>query len=81
MNNASSNNRYLTPLENGNLFMNVEIPANTKATVFVPAQNADAIKESGKVLSEVNELKVKGSEDGYVQMELGSGVYHFVVQK
>lgn len=68
-------------IENGNLSMDVEIPANTKATVFVPAQNADAIKESGKVLSQVNDIKIKDTEDGYVVLELGSGVYHFVVQK
>jgi len=68
-------------IENGNLIMDVEIPANTTATVFVPSENADAVKENGKVLSEVNDIKVKGAEDGYVELELGSGVYHFVVQK
>ncbi|HUZ57248.1 MAG TPA: family 78 glycoside hydrolase catalytic domain [Hanamia sp.] len=66
-------------IENGNLLMDVEIPANTTATVFVPAVNADAIKESSKVLSQVNDIKVKDTEDGYVVMELGSGIYHFVV--
>lgn len=68
-------------IENGNLSMDVEIPANTTATVFVPAKNADAIKESGKALSQVNDIKVKEVEDGYVVLELGSGVYHFVVQE
>jgi alpha-L-rhamnosidase len=66
---------------NGYLLMDVEIPPNTKATVFVPGQNAGAIKESGKVLSQVNGIKEKVSEDGYVVLELGSGNYHFVVKK
>ncbi len=68
-------------IENGNLLMDVEIPANTTATVFVPAQNADAIKESGKILAQDDGIKVKGTEEDYVELELGSGVYHFVDNK
>jgi alpha-L-rhamnosidase len=60
--------------------MDVEIPANTKATVFIPASNADAITESGKSLSAQN-IKVDATENGYVQVEVGSGKYHFVVNK
>ncbi len=68
-------------VENGKLLMEVEIPANTTATIFLPAKNAEGIKESGKELSQVNDIKVKGAEDGYVVMELGSGVYHFEAEK
>jgi len=60
--------------------MEVEIPANTKATVYIPAANADAVTESGKSLSAGN-IKVAGTENGYVVAELGSGKYHFVVKK
>ena len=67
-------------IEKENLLMNVEIPVNTTAIVFVPAENAGTIKESGKVLSQVD-IKVKSSKDGYVVLELGSGAYHFVVGK
>ena len=68
-------------IENGNLIMDVTIPANTMATVFVPAKNAEVVKEGGKDLSQVNDIKVKGTEAGYVELELGSGVYHFEVKK
>jgi alpha-L-rhamnosidase len=68
-------------IENGNLLMDVEVPANTKATAFIPAKNADEIKESGKILSGANDIKVVGSQDGYVEIEIGSGVYHFEVKK
>ena len=68
-------------IQNGNLLMDVKIPANTTATVFIPATKGDAVTESGKILSQVNDIKVKSSEDGYVVMELGSGTYHFVVKK
>ena len=60
--------------------MDVEIPANTTATVFIPASNADAITESGKSLSSQN-IKVDETKDGYVEVEVGSGKYHFQVNR
>ncbi len=68
-------------LENGNLLMDVEIPANTLATVFIPAADADAVKESGEALSSKNILQIVKSEDGYVVVTIGSGTYHFTVSK
>lgn len=65
----------------GQLIMEVEIPANTIATVFIPADSGEEIEESGKKLSQIKEIKVIGSEDGYRTLELGSGVYHFAVTK
>ena len=41
--------------------MDVELPPNTNATIFMPAKNGDAVKGSGKVLSQVIDIKVKGS--------------------
>jgi alpha-L-rhamnosidase len=67
--------------EGSKIFMDVEIPANTTATVFLPAGNADSVKESGKALSEDNTIKLKGVKDNYVIVDLGSGVYHFEIQK
>jgi len=66
---------------NGNeTAMDMEIPANTTATVYIPAANAEAVSESGKSLS-ANTIKTTGTENGYVVVELGSGKYHFVVKK
>jgi alpha-L-rhamnosidase len=59
----------------------VEIPANTLATVFIPAADADAVKESGEALSSKNILQIVKSEDGYVVVTIGSGTYHFTVSK
>ena len=66
-------------LENGNLQMDVEIPANTLATVYIPAANADAVKEGGEMLSSRNIMQIVHSEDGYVVVTIGSGSYHFSV--
>ncbi|HLG38397.1 MAG TPA: alpha-L-rhamnosidase C-terminal domain-containing protein, partial [Chitinophagaceae bacterium] len=67
--------------EGDNILMLVEIPVNTKATVYLPASNADAVTEDGKLLSAIKEVQVKEIKDGYVQLEIGSGVYHFNIAK
>ena len=68
-------------VEAGKILMEVEIPANTTATVYIPAANANAITESGNPLSSLSDIKIAGSEDGYVALQLGSGIYHFEAKK
>lgn len=68
-------------LENGKLFLDVEVPVNTTATVYVPATKADSITESGVVISSSKEVQVAGTENGYVLLMIGSGKYHFEVSK
>jgi alpha-L-rhamnosidase len=63
--------------DNDQLELDVEIPANTKATIYIPAKSADAVKENGVALSSVSDLKVVGTENNYVVVEVGSGKYHF----
>jgi len=64
-------------VENGKLLMNVEIPANTTATIFIPAANASDIMESDKALSASKDITVAGNEKEYVVLKLGSGSYKF----
>jgi alpha-L-rhamnosidase len=64
-------------IENGKLQMDVEIPANTKATIYIPVKSADNILESGKAINTSADIKVSGNENGYVVVNVGSGVYHF----
>lgn len=61
-------------LENGKLKMDVSIPVNTFATVYMPAKAASDIMESGKAL---NNGIIQGSEGEYVILKIGSGNYHF----
>ncbi len=68
-------------VENGQVSMDVEIPVNTTATVYIPSTDAGTIKESGKVLSQVSNIKINAAADGYTPVELGSGQYHFSFQK
>jgi alpha-L-rhamnosidase len=66
---------------NGNeLTLDVEIPANTTADIFIPAASADAITESGKTLAGQKDLPVTGTDDQFVVVKAGSGKYHFVTK-
>jgi alpha-L-rhamnosidase len=65
-------------LDGNILTMDVEIPANTTCTVYVPGNDAGKITEGGKQLSEIKEINTAGNEDGYVILNVGSGKYRFV---
>jgi alpha-L-rhamnosidase len=65
----------------GQLSLNVEIPVNTTAIVYIPATDAGRIQEGGKKLSSVKEVELAGTEDGYVKVKVGSGSYLFTVAK
>jgi alpha-L-rhamnosidase len=67
--------------ENGRLQLDVEIPANTKATVYIPASTVESIKEGGRALTSVKELEVRGKEGDYIAVEVGSGSYQFTWEK
>jgi alpha-L-rhamnosidase len=65
---------------NGNdLTLEVEIPANTTADIYIPAASASAITESGKSLSGIKEIQVGDAADQYVVVKAGSGKYRFAV--
>lgn len=64
-------------LENEKLLLEVSVPANTTATVFVPSDGADGITESGRPVEQAVEIEFAGYRDGYAIFELGSGFYSF----
>ncbi|MGA2499515.1 MAG: family 78 glycoside hydrolase catalytic domain [Tepidisphaeraceae bacterium] len=66
-------------LAGGKFALDVTIPANTTATVWIPAKNSAAVTEGGKSLAEHPEIKVLRMESGCVVMEVESGKYAFVV--
>jgi len=59
------------------LIMNIEIPANTSAKVYIPTTNVSGIKENNKSLSKLSEIKVLESTDTETILEIGSGQYSF----
>nr|MBA2563508.1 family 78 glycoside hydrolase catalytic domain [Chitinophagaceae bacterium] len=64
-------------VNDGEIELNVTVPPNTNAIVYVPAKETENIKESGKLLSTVKGAKVTGKQAGYVTVEIGSGKYQF----
>jgi alpha-L-rhamnosidase len=67
-------------IDNGKLQLDVEIPANTTATVYVPAKSAEEITEGGNALSSLRDIKIAGTENGYIELDIGSGKYHFAMK-
>ncbi len=68
-------------LDKDKLLLDVEIPANTRATIYIPATSIESVMESEKTLSDIKEIKIKGKEGDYVIAEAGSGIYHFSIKK
>jgi len=64
-------------LEYGQLIVEVEIPANTTATLRMPCTKAGSVSESRQALSQVSDIQVLGQENEYVLLKLGSGRYRF----
>jgi alpha-L-rhamnosidase len=56
---------------------NIEVPAYTKATVYVPSKKAGLITESGRPLVKGRGVHAFKSEEGRTTIELGSGKYQF----
>jgi alpha-L-rhamnosidase len=67
---VSSDETGLTNLE-------VAIPANTTATVSVPLPRGRTLTESGRPLSEAEDVKVSSTTEDRVVLEVGSGTYRF----
>jgi alpha-L-rhamnosidase len=61
----------------GSLSLNVSIPVNTTATVYVPASNGALVKESGRTVSHAAGIRLVRMEDGAAVYQVGSGHYAF----
>jgi alpha-L-rhamnosidase len=63
----------------GKVIFSVLIPANTKATIILPAASADKVTEGGKLLDQNQNLSdVKTAENNLI-MQAGSGEYVFEI--
>lgn len=56
--------------------LDVEIPANTTAAIYIPSGRIESVKEGGKP---INGMKVMNPavEGSYVKVQVGSGIYRF----
>lgn len=56
----------------------IDIPANTTATIYIPSHSESAVTESGRNASVASGVKFLSFENGRAIYEIGSGSYHFV---
>jgi len=58
----------------------VSIPANTSATVYIPARSLNDVLESGKELAKAEGVQSVKWENGSAIVQIGSGQYTFMSQ-
>ena len=58
----------------------IEIPANSKAVVYIPALSAAKIKEHGTPINLLKDIKQVGKTTEYVLLKICSGKYDFSVE-
>ena len=63
--------------EGDKLAMDVTIPPNTTATVYVQSKDAASVTESGKPIDKAEGVKFRRMENGCAVFEIGSGHYSF----
>jgi alpha-L-rhamnosidase len=66
--------------EDGNFSLNVEVPFNTTADIFVPAAENEAIFEENQPVGNVEDIRSLGLENGFHHFRIGSGKYCFTVK-
>jgi alpha-L-rhamnosidase len=66
--------------ENGQFKLRIVIPANASATVYLPTEDVDSVRESNHRLDDVDGVKFKTVEDGRAILNVGSGEYVFTTK-
>ena len=65
-------------VRDGKFLLDLTIPANTTATVYIPARDADSITEGGKPASKAEAVRFLRIGDGRAVFAVGSGRYRFM---
>ena len=68
-------------IKEGALSLEVVVPSNTTATVYVPAAKGAAVTEGGQPAAEAPGIKADGWENGAAVYSVGSGHYRFLVNQ
>ena len=61
----------------GNFDWQIEVPVNTTATVYVPAESSNQVYENGVLAANVRDGKFLEMQSGCAVFNVGSGKYHF----
>ena len=63
--------------EGAAFYLDVTVPPNATATVYVPARDPAAVTESGGPAARAEGVRFRRSEGGAAVYDIGSGSYHF----
>lgn len=67
-------------IENGSLILEVEVPFNTSALIYIPAGQNDTVSEGNSDITATVGLQYLEYSGGYHQVRVGSGKYTFRVK-
>ena len=67
-------------IEGDTLYMNVTIPANSTATVYVPTADVESVTEGGKKIKNVKDVAFLKKDGIYAVYAVGSGSYAFAAK-
>jgi alpha-L-rhamnosidase len=67
-------------VEGGTFSLDVTIPANSSAMVYVPARGAESVTESGAPASRAVGVRFVRMEEGAAVFSVASGMYRFVAR-
>lgn len=62
---------------NNTIVMDVTIPSNTKAKIFIPTTHLNSLKENNQKIDKDSNIKFLEYKDGLASLEVGSGTYSF----
>jgi alpha-L-rhamnosidase len=63
--------------EKGSVYLDITVPCNSLATVYVPSKNIKSIIEGNRNIRNRKEIKFLSLQDNYAVYQVGSGTYHF----
>jgi len=67
--------------DKNDILLDLEVPANTSATVYIPAEDENDISEANIPVQNIPTIRLIGREQGNILLELGSGIYHFRIRQ
>ncbi|HOZ68821.1 MAG TPA: alpha-L-rhamnosidase C-terminal domain-containing protein, partial [Chitinophagaceae bacterium] len=68
-------------ISNQLLILEISIPVNSSALIYLPSSDLSAITENGVPLSGHKDLTLQGTENGKIVVKAGSGQYRFEIKK
>ena len=67
--------------ENNHLILNIRIPSNTTATIYLPTDHIEYITENGNSVIDNKDFTLVSPQDGKTVIQTGSGNYSFRIKE